>query len=383
MHVKLDYILGTIFILVQWRISALLLRRWPGRWGVACVGAGNILLAGTYVLSISELVSRYHLPPRIALSLGAVGVAYLVIATSVLVLQTLMQWAKRVVTSPDLDPSRRRLLDMAGLALVTSPIAVLGYGTLVQRTNFQVREVDVPVPDLAPGLEGLRLLQLSDIHMSVFLSEAEFARVVDAANGLRPHVALVTGDLISSLGDPLDACLRQIGRLRSDAGTFGCLGNHERYARAETYTAAAAAKLGIRFLRRQNQVLVFGGAPLNLAGVDYEPLRRDWESYLIGAKSLKAPGALNILLSHNPDVFPQAALQGYNLLLAGHTHGGQVTIEILDQSINPARFLTPFVSGLYRKGKAAAYVTRGIGTIGLPTRVGAPPEITLLRLRKA
>ena len=95
------------------------------------------------------------------------------------------------------------------------------------------------------------------------------------------------------------------------------------------------------------------------------------------------PAALNVLLSHNPDVFPVAARQGYNLMLAGHTHGGQVTVEILDQSVNPARFFTPYVYGLYRSGAAAAYVTRGIGTIGVPVRFGAPPEISLLRLRKA
>jgi predicted MPP superfamily phosphohydrolase len=90
-----------------------------------------------------------------------------------------------------------------------------------------------------------------------------------------------------------------------------------------------------------------------------------------------------LLLQHNPDVFPVAARQGYNLLLAGHTHGGQVRVEILDQSINPARFFTPYVYGLYRQGNAASYVTRGIGTIGIPARIGAPPEISLLRLRKA
>jgi predicted MPP superfamily phosphohydrolase len=71
------------------------------------------------------------------------------------------------------------------------------------------------------------------------------------------------------------------------------------------------------------------------------------------------------------------------LLLAGHTHGGQVTVEILDRSINPARFFTPYVYGLYRHGSSAAYVTRGIGTIAIPTRIGAPPEISVLRFRKA
>src|SRR5205085_2019773 len=124
-----------------------------------------------------------------------------------------------------------------------------GYGALVQRTDFRVCEIDLPLAGLPADLAGLTILQLSDIHLSAFLTEREFARVVDASIELRPNLALITGDLISSHGDPLDACLRQIARLRSDAGIFGCMGNHERYADAEDYTEAAAAKLGIRFLR--------------------------------------------------------------------------------------------------------------------------------------
>jgi predicted MPP superfamily phosphohydrolase len=206
--------------------------------------------------------------------------------------------------------------------------------------------------------------------------------VIDAGLGLRPHVAAVTGDLISTHGDPLDACIRQIARLKADAGIFGCMGNHEIYAGALDYAEQAGARAGIRFLRAGAIPLRFGASVLNLAGVDYQR-KSEKDRYLRGAERLVMPGATNVLLSHNPDVFPVAANQGYNLLLAGHTHGGQVTVEILDQSINPARFFTPYVYGLYRAGRAAAYVTRGIGTIGIPVRFGAPPEIVLLRLRKA
>jgi predicted MPP superfamily phosphohydrolase len=279
-------------------------------------------------------------------------------ATAVLVLNTLLAAVRRHWAA-ELNVGRRRALNAAGGALMAAPFAVMGYGTLIQRTDFRVREIDVP-----------------------FLSESELARVIDAARELRPHVAVMTGDLISLPGDPLDACIRQLARLKSDAGIFACLGNHERYAKAEDYTAEAGARAGIRFLRGQCQELRFGSAVMNLAGVDYQPLY-DKQSYLRGDEPLVAPGAFNVLLSHNPDVFPVAAQQGYNLVLAGHTHGGQVTIEILQQGINPARFLTPFVYGLYRSGAAAAYVTRGIGTIGIPVRIGAPPEISVLRLRKA
>jgi predicted MPP superfamily phosphohydrolase len=105
--------------------------------------------------------------------------------------------------------------------------------------------------------------------------------------------------------------------------------------------------------------------------------------YLNGAERLVLPGATNLLLSHNPDVFPVAAAKGFPAVLAGHTHGGQVQVEILNQSLNVARFITPFVYGLYREAASCVYVTRGIGTIGMPARIGAPPEIALLRLVRA
>lgn len=313
--------------------------------------------------------------------IGAATLGYLMVSTALFVLHSILRVVKNHLAA-DVDSTRRRVLNAAGNVVLAGPLAVMGYGSLIQRTDFHVREVDVPIPGLPQDLDGLRILQLSDIHLSPFLSESELARVIDAAIGLRPNLAVVTGDLISSRGDPLDACIRQLARLKADAGVFGCMGNHERYARVEEYTTEAAGRLGIRFLRSQSQQLRFGNSTLNLAGVDYQSLAGK-QMYLRGAESLMVPGACNVLLSHNPDVFPVAAQQGYNLLLAGHTHGGQVTVEILDRSINPARFVTPFVYGLYRSGAASAYVTRGLGTIVIPARIGAPPEISLLRLRKA
>ena len=282
----------------------------------------------------------------------------------------------------EVDPTRRALLRSAGTAAVAAPFVVVGFGALIERTAFRVREIDVPIPGLPNDLQGLRLVHLSDIHLSPFLSEREFAKVVDTANDLRPHLVLVTGDLISSHGDPLDACLHQLSRLRSDAGVLGCLGNHEIYAGTEAYTTAQAGRLGIPFLRYTAQQFRFGEALVNIGGVDYQKM--NWRShYLQRAERLVAPGALNVLLSHNPDVFPAAAAQHWDITFAGHTHGGQVNMEILHASLNVARFYTPYVYGLYRSGPSSIYVTRGIGTIGMPARLGAPPEIALVRLRRA
>jgi hypothetical protein len=286
----------------------------------------------------------------------------------------------RLLARPDAghSPARRRFLGAVRWALLGAPVVATGYGTFVQRFRLSVREQNIPVPDLPRDLEGLRLAQLTDIHLSPFLSVRELQQAVDMANETRPHLALVTGDLITTYSDPLDDCLNALARLKADAGVFGCMGNHEIYANSEAYTQREGARRGMRFLRQQSALLRFGSAEMNLAGVDYQ---RFHKPYLRGAEALTVPGAFNVLLSHNPDVFPAAVDKGFPLTIAGHTHGGQVRIEILHQDLNIARFFTPYVDGLYRgKDGASIFVSRGIGTIALPARLGAPPEVALLRL---
>lgn len=381
-----DFIVLAVFFFVQWRVTRQLLRRSAARWtggrlklARAAIFTGDLLLLIGYLFSFSWLFAWVRIPRRTDAYLEGAALTYLLWVTGASALRAVVRWAGRRWKG-EADPGRRRVLRLAGQAAIAAPAAVLGYGTFIQRVDFRVREVEAPIDGLPQDLDGLRILQLSDIHRGPFLSDRELGRAIDASRELRPNLAVVTGDLITANGDPLDSCLAQLARLKTDAGVFGCMGNHERFAAAEEHTESAAARLGIPFLRGRAQALRFGEATLNLAGVDYQAKKFP---YLRGAEGLMAPGAVNVLLSHNPDVFPVAARQGYNLLLAGHTHGGQVTVEILDESINPARFFTPYVYGLYRSGAAAAYVTRGIGTIGLPARIGAPPEISVVRLRKA
>jgi predicted MPP superfamily phosphohydrolase len=275
------------------------------------------------------------------------------------------------------SPSRRVFLQTTQAALVGAPVIATGYGVFIQRYDFRLREQDVPIPNLPPDLDGLRLVQLTDIHLSPFLSLRELDHTIAMANETRAHVALVTGDLITRGDDPLEDCLKHLSGLRADAGVYGCLGNHEIYAGAEAYTTRRAAELGMRFLRHQAEPLRFGSATLNLAGVDYQ---RIGTPYLQRAESLVRPDAVNVLLSHNPDVFPVAARKGFPLTVSGHTHGGQIRFEILRQDVSIVRFITPYVDGLYRENGSSIFVSRGIGTIALPARLGAPPEVALLRL---
>ncbi len=292
----------------------------------------------------------------------------------------LLWWRRRVSPEPPPSPSRRRLLKTAAVTAAAAPLALAGYGTFIGRTRFELKEVEIAIPGLPKDLRGLKIAQLTDMHVGPFLSPRELERAVSMANETRPHLTVLTGDIITKKGDPLDAALETLSKLKSDAGVWGCMGNHEQFAKCVDYTAAWGARRGMEFLRHRNAPLRFGDALLNLAGVDYQ---RRGHGYLVDAEELILPGATNLLLSHNPDVFPEAEALGYDLMISGHTHGGQVTLEIVEQNVNAGHFFTPYVVGEYRRNNAALYVSRGIGCVNLPMRIGAWPEITLLKLKSA
>jgi predicted MPP superfamily phosphohydrolase len=276
--------------------------------------------------------------------------------------------------------TRRDLVSSFAKATIGAPFAIAAYGTFIGRDRFELREVELAFPNLPPALDGLRIAQITDIHAGPYLAVKEVDRVVAMANETRPHLTVVTGDLITSEGDPLEQTIERLAALKADAGVWGCMGNHEEFTRTMGFTERYGRKNGLEFLRYRQEILRFGDARLNLAGVDYQ-----WQSrpYLVRAGELIEPEAFNLLLSHNPDVFPRAAELGYDLVLGGHTHGGQVTVEIVEQWANPGRFFTPYVVGEYHIDNSALYVSRGIGTVNLPMRIGALPEVTLVRLKRA
>jgi predicted MPP superfamily phosphohydrolase len=356
--------LGLQFPVVRWLLDSFHRRTfiWLG------AAASTVLLAAGYLLEFQRVLRHFPVQWWTWLECASLVETIWLIGLSL----ALLVWH----STPQFDPARRKVLQIAGAGLCIAPLAATAFG-VVRRNNFRVSEVSVPIPNLPRDLEGLRIVQITDIHLSPFLSEREFAAAIDMANETRANIALVTGDLITRPGDPLDACLRQLARLRADAGVLGCLGNHEIYARAENYVTEQGRRIGIDFLRHQSKQFRFGNAVINFAGVDYQRMH---SRYLKGTEDLIVPGAVNVMLSHNPDVFPVASAQGYDLTIAGHTHGGQVDVEILHQHVNVARYFTPFVQGLYRRDNASVYVSNGLGTIGVPVRLGAPPEVSVLRL---
>jgi hypothetical protein len=277
---------------------------------------------------------------------------------------------------PAFRSDRREFLKKTTAVLCVTPAAVLATA-VITRKNFHIKEIDLTFPNLPKDLQGLRLLQLSDIHIGTFFTANDLARAVDESNNLRADLAFITGDLITTRGDPLDRCLLELRRLRSTSGIWGCMGNHERFAKVQNYTQAEARKFDMHFLRHEAAALNFGDHRINIAGVDYQPRHT---TYLENVEELISKDSFNLLLSHNPDVFPVAAKKGFDLILAGHTHGGQINVEILGENLNVADFFTRYTKGLYTSNGSSVYVNSGLGTIGVPVRIGAPPEITLIRL---
>ncbi len=312
-----------------------------------------------------------RLPPSdIQVWFRMIAMGLTLLATSICLVRLPFEAAANVNTG------RRRFLEKAAdVAALVPPVAFVR-GAWVARGDIQLREIEIRIPGLARDLDGLRLVQITDIHLSPFFSAERLDRAIDIANETRAHIALITGDLISGFNDPLDLCLDRLRRLKGESGVFGCHGNHEYYVRRQRYATERGKSLGIRFLRSEAEILRFGNAALRLTGVDYQAKN---EPYLEGMAP-PPTDALNVLLSHNPDVFPVAAGLGFDLTIAGHTHGGQVTTEILHQHLNPARYITRFVDGLYQEGGKSIYVSRGLGTVGVPVRLGAPPEVSLIRL---
>jgi len=373
-HIFPDLTLFFVSVLVQYLLTKIVLARpgWRSRGRLGLLLFGNLLLAGIFAAGYLTSFQRTwrYLPSVFGEWLEASGMI-LAVTLAGLYLGILV-WRSAL----HFEPPRRTFLKAAAASLIAAPAMGIAIGA-ANRHKIRLSEVDVAIPNLPKDLDGLRLVQITDIHLSPFFSEKDLARAVDMANETHANIALVTGDLISRIGDPLDACLRQLAHLRADAGVLGCLGNHEIYTRTEAYVTEQGKRNGIEFLRNETRLLKFGAASLNVAGVDYQ---RFHTPYLVGAEKLVSADNVNILLSHNSDVFPVAVKQGYDLTIAGHTHGGQVNFEILHQNVDVALYFTKFVRGLYRQGGKSLYVCSGLGTIGVPVRLGAPPEVSVIRL---
>lgn len=284
---------------------------------------------------------------------------------------TPIRWNQRGRAAPYGGPSRPQTplrtlalnLTHAARAALTEP-----YMLTVEHQRISLRRL--------PGaLEGFRIVQLSDIHHGPFSSPEQIQRAVETANRLKPDIVALTGDYISRERQYAAPCAEMLGRLRARYGVYAVLGNHDHWTDAALITDLFRAE-GINVLVNEGMRFEHRGTAFWLAGVDDTMVGlEDLSLALAGASD----DEMKLLLAHNPIILRRAARAGVDLVLSGHTHGGQVAIRSeRNEKGRPRRRL---LKGLGRQGNTQIYVNRGLGTVVLPIRYGCPPEVSLLELR--
>jgi predicted MPP superfamily phosphohydrolase len=258
-----------------------------------------------------------------------------------------------------------------------SGLAVCAYGVLVRRRWFRVERIDVPVDGLDERLDGYTIAHLSDLHVGSFTPERWAARWTRAANELAADLAVVTGDLVTSGTAFHEEIARVVGGLSAKNGVFVSMGNHDYFGEGEPLVSLLRER-GARVLRNEGVTLDKDGAALHLAAIDDTWTRRDDMQRALRDRPERTT---TILLAHDPARFPDAAREEVDLVLSGHTHGGQIAVPFLSRRFSLAHITHRFVVGLYKLGRSVLYVHPGLGTTGPPIRVGVAPAVVLLTLR--
>jgi uncharacterized protein len=288
------------------------------------------------------------------------------------------------------SPGRRHFLEQTAVLISATPFVAAGYGLLHSRLDVEVVQPRIHLARLPKAFDGFHIAQLSDIHISPFTTADYIHRCVSITNELKPDLIALTGDYIAWDTEQQGEVVRTLAGLRAPFGVFGCLGNHEEESGTEESITRLFTAKGIHILRQARAPIVLGGETLNLIGID-DPngqteteWRRDLDRKLRQIKELMMPETVNILLNHgdSPHMFDRVAELGIDLMLAGHTHGGQLSLDFVHRGLNLSHLIYDYNSGWYEKNGAQLYVNRGIGTTGFPIRLGARPEISVFELSR-
>jgi predicted MPP superfamily phosphohydrolase len=276
--------------------------------------------------------------------------------------------------------TRREVLKLSAASATVIGLGGLSYGFAV-RDHVEVSRVPVKITNLPAAFDGLTIAQLSDIHHGPYTGLDYIRRCVEITNRLNPDVIALTGDFTFAGRRYVEPCIESLRGLKARVGVYAVLGNHDYYVGA-SHVARTLKNAGFNVLIDALDAIEYRGDKLWLTGVD------DLYYGSTNPKQLLRDvprEAAKIVLAHNPDFIEEFAArsQPVDLLIAGHTHGGQIRFPLLGAPQISSEYGQRYAMGLNRKGAMQVYTTRGIGTILLPTRFDCPPEIVLFTLRQA
>lgn len=361
---------------------------WPEPWPQILTVLGAVLGVSLVLQPLGErlLVPRYARliawPASIWMGLAFLLLMFLLVSDLALWLGASVATAASGPTSME-DATHLARLRAAFVGLTA--VAAVAVGMRSGLAPPQLRRVVIPLDRWPHQLDGFRIVQISDIHIGPILDRRFARHITDRVNALAPDIVAVTGDLVDGSAKALREEVEPFADLRGRHGVFFVTGNHDHYSNAREWTERVA-ELGMRVLRNERVDIIDaerGGASFQLAGVDdHHAAWVPGESGEDLARALEGrdPERAVVLMAHDPSTFKQASRPEYgvDLQISGHTHGGQIWPFAYF-----VRAAIPFVAGLYRRGDAQLYVSRGTGFWGPPMRLGAPAEITEITLRSA
>ncbi len=345
------------------------------------VGALGLAIAAASLFLARAVFARFHTPWGDALAFAAwcwMGVGlYLGMSLAAFHLWRRVDgWRRSRSGAPPVSAERRQFLARA--AVGGAGLVAAGFGAYGVRRAFGppvIDEVAVRLPRLHRAFDGLRIVQVSDVHIGDVLGRPFLEDMVQRCNALKPDLVTVTGDLVDGPVERLGPAISALQRLRSRWGTYFITGNHEYYS-GDVEWCAALERMGLAVLRNRMVTLRDGDARLDLVGVDdygQKDRPRGWD--LEAAVAGRDPEHPAVLLAHQPRAVEDGLEKGIGLQLSGHTHGGQMF-----PITGLVAALWTYSAGLYRVGDAHLYVHRGTGFWGPPMRIGSPPEIAAITL---
>ncbi len=304
-----------------------------------------------------------------------------------------------IAPETDFSAARNPFMSKLGFVVGLIPLLSLTYGLIRNPYRYKVFRKDITLPDIPVTMDGLRIVQIFDIHVGSFLRKDLVIKSVEIINSLDPDLVFFTGDLVNNSADEADAYIDVFNKIKSRHGIFSVLGNHDYgdYMRWPTAEAKESnleklkfqhKKLGWDLLLNAHRVVDIQGSKVGVIGVENYSAHPRFQKY--GDMRIATTGLrqtdITILLSHDPSHWDDEVLAHYpkvDLTLSGHTHGFQFGIELAGFfKWSPVQYFYKRWAGLYREGRQYLYVNRGLGFLGYPGRVGILPEITLLTIRK-
>lgn len=292
--------------------------------------------------------------------------------------------------------NRSAFLRKLGIFIAAIPALSLIGGIVWGAYRYTLKRVQIKHRDIPKELEGIKIIQISDIHTGSFQDKSAVNRGIDLILAQKPDIILFTGDLVNNKTEEVNPWITSFARLKAPLGVFSILGNHDYgdYHRWDTLEDKMAnmeamyqahAKMGWRLLRNEHVVITHNNCQFNLIGVENWGMRGFAKYGKLDQAMKGIPGGFNILMSHDPSHWDGEVRKRYpeiQLTLSGHTHGMQFGVEIPGWiKWSPVQWVYKQWAGLYQEGQQFLYVNRGFGFIGYPGRVGIMPEITIIELK--